>query len=142
MLFDEGSDKLKVRFQTILSDFFPRYVGVLKKYRLSIDEIRIEGHTSSVWRGGTPEDEAYIENMRLSQMRTLSALQYVLALKALETDRKWVKELLTANGLSSSKLVRDPKTGQEDEGASRRVEFRVRTKADESLTEILQEISK
>lgn len=142
MMFDEGSDELKTEFQRILSDFFPRYVRILDKYRSSIDEIRIEGHTSSVWRAGTPEDIAYIENMRLSQNRTLSALQYVLALEELANDRAWVKKLLTANGLSSSKLVLNAGTGEEDEAASRRVEFRVRTKADESLGEILREISR
>lgn len=52
MLFDEGKDVLKPKFQEILNDFFPRYIAVLSRpeYRDNIEEIRIEGHTNSQWR--------------------------------------------------------------------------------------------
>ena len=49
VLFATGSDKVKSKFKNILSDFFPRYVSVLRKYKDDIAEIRIEGHTSSHW---------------------------------------------------------------------------------------------
>ena len=45
---------------------------------------------------------------------------------------KWVKPLITANGLSSSKLILD-EDGNENSNASRRVEFRIRTNAEEKL---------
>ena len=49
----------------------------------------------------------------------------------------WLKARLTANGLSSSRLVLKP-NGTEDETRSRRVEFRVVTDADKELREILE----
>lgn len=80
ILFDMGSANLKPEFKTILANFFPRFITILYKdvYRNDIDEIRIEGHTSSYWRTETTEDKAYIHNMELSQNRTRNVLEYVL----------------------------------------------------------------
>jgi outer membrane protein OmpA-like peptidoglycan-associated protein len=139
ILFDTGRDVLKPKFTAILSDFFPRYVKIITqpKYRGSIEEIRIEGHTSSQWNGGTSVENAYFQNMALSQARTRSALEYVLILPAISSERNWLRSHLTANGLSSSKLIRRP-DGSEDTEASQRVEFSVRTNADDQLRKILQ----
>lgn len=138
VLFGTGSDVLKPAFKTILDDFSPRYVRILSsdKYKDSIQEIRIEGHTSSFWNNKTSPDEAYFLNMALSQSRTRSTLQYVLALSSVQDKRDWLKNFLTANGLSSSKLITD-KNGLEDTSLSQRVEFRVRTDAEEKINEIL-----
>ena len=127
MLFDEGDDKLKQNFKSILDDFFPRYIAVLMRpqYKDNIEEIRIEGHTNS--NGG------YFSNMELSQNRTRAVLQYCLNMMP-EEDMAWAKALITANGLSSSHLIM--KDGQEDKELSRRVEFRVRTNAEKQLEEI------
>jgi len=48
VLFDPGSDEIKNSFKIILSDFFPRYIKVLRsdKFIDHIEEVRIEGHTS------------------------------------------------------------------------------------------------
>ncbi|HEY1749604.1 MAG TPA: hypothetical protein VGG11_22945 [Xanthobacteraceae bacterium] len=139
VLFDTGRDALKPKFSAILSDFFPRYIRILTepKYRAAIEEIRIEGHTSSVWNGSTPVEDAYFQNMALSQARTRSALQYVLELPAIATQRDWLRAHLTANGLSSSKLIHRA-DGSEDREASQRVEFRVRTNADARLAQMLR----
>jgi hypothetical protein len=51
----------------------------------------------------------------------------------------WAKEKITANGLSSSKLILD-KDGREDKEASRRVEFRVRTDAEKRIEAIQEKI--
>jgi outer membrane protein OmpA-like peptidoglycan-associated protein len=76
MLFDKGEDSLKPRFIEILKDFFPRHVRILAadKYRQSIDEIQIEGHTSSSWNQSVGEDDAYFLNMALSQSRNQERL--------------------------------------------------------------------
>ena len=63
VLFATGSDKVKSKFKNILSDFFPRYVSVLRKYKDDIAEIRIEGHTSSHWGGAKDTLDAYFSNM-------------------------------------------------------------------------------
>ena len=80
VLFDTGKDTLKPDFIKILDDFFPRYIKILtaEKYRTSIEEIRVEGHTSSAWSGATNPNTAYFLNMALSQSRTRSTLQHVL----------------------------------------------------------------
>lgn len=139
VLFAKGSEVIKPNFKKILDDFFPRYIKILMspKFIKDIEEIRIEGHTSSEWNGGTDEDKAYILNMELSQSRTRSVLKYALNLPYIQNiiDKSWLKSHLTANGLSSSKLIKN--SGNEDRKASRRVEFRVRNNAEKRIVEII-----
>lgn len=138
LTFAQGESNLRPEFEQILAEFFPRYLRIItaEKYRYDIAEVRIEGHTSSGW-AGQDEDDAYILNMGLSQARTRSALDYVLNLGAVSSERNWLKEHMTANGLSSSKPVRDA-NGNEDSDRSRRVEFRVRTDAESRIAAILE----
>jgi outer membrane protein OmpA-like peptidoglycan-associated protein len=137
VLFDSGKSDLKPKFIEILNDFFPRYVKILglAQYRDSIEEVRIEGHTSSYWMG-LSSDQAYFKNMELSQARTRSTLEYVLTNTRVFGFERWIKSLLTANGLSSSK-PRFNADKTENPIASQRVEFRVRTNADVRMAEIL-----
>lgn len=141
VLFDRGESKLKPEFKAIMADFFPRYVGIItqEKYKNDILEVRIEGHTSSGWFGAKSEDDAYIRNMDLSQKRTRSTLAYLLELDAVEKDKPWLKSHLTANGLSSAKVVTDD-AGKENGEKSRRVEFRVRTDAEGRIATILEKV--
>jgi outer membrane protein OmpA-like peptidoglycan-associated protein len=139
VLFAPGSSELKPEFRGILSNFFPRYVRILTsaKYKGSINEVRIEGHTSSDWTSVTTPEDAYFRNMELSQARTRSALAYSLDLEEVNDQRDWLRRYLTANGLSSSHPVTDA-NGAEDAARSRRVEFKVRTDADTRLAKILE----
>jgi outer membrane protein OmpA-like peptidoglycan-associated protein len=139
VLFATGSSELKPQFQEMLKDFFPRYIRILtlQKYRGSINEVRIEGHTSSDWIGVASEGDAYFLNMELSQARTRSTLAYVLNLPADHAQVAWLRKFVTANGLSSSRLILDEK-GVEDVARSRRVEFRIRTDAEERIAKILE----
>lgn len=138
VLFEAGKDIIKPRFQEILIDFFPRYIEILSnaKYKNDIEEIRIEGHTSSDWIN-TTGDSAYFNNMRLSQDRTRSVLEFATSLPEISKYKEWLKENLTANGLSSSKLIIT--NGIEDKEASRRVEFRVKTNAERRIVKIIEE---
>ncbi len=134
VLFRVGSANVQERFQEILNSFFPRYVAVIRAHADAIEEIRIEGHTSSEGPTGNP----YYYNMALSQERTRNVLQYCLEGTGLRAEQKqWVQGLMTANGLSSSRL-RLTTQGTEDRIASRRVEFRVRTNAEIRIAEILE----
>lgn len=135
VLFVQGSAEIRPRFRDILDHFFERYVDILysDKYREQIEEIRIEGHTSSEWQD-LDSLAAYFMNMDLSQQRTRSVLKYALYLLKDNTLREWVRMNMTANGLSSSKLV--IVNGVEDRKLSRRVEFRVRTNAVARIGEI------
>lgn len=142
VLFSVGSAELKNEFKTILDDFFPRYIKILTsdKYKESIEEIRIEGHTSTEWSGDVSEDVAYIMNMELSQSRTRNVLVYCLG--NVNGDIKgWARLKLTSNGLSSSRILLDG-NGWEDKVMSRRVEFKVRTNADNTIDKILEEDEK
>jgi outer membrane protein OmpA-like peptidoglycan-associated protein len=142
VLFAENSAVLQPDFTRILSEFFPKYVRILsqEEFRGSIAEVRIEGHTSSVWDSFSTPEAAYFQNMRLSQDRTRSVLEYVFLLPQVADERTWLRERVTANGLSSSHLVymNDGKT--EDEDRSRRVEFRVRTST-EALVEEIEKVA-
>jgi len=138
VLFATGSKEIQARFKDILDDFFPRYLNVLMAFSESINEVRIEGHTSSVWGMGTPEEIAYFNNMELSQGRTRTVLNYVYDLPELAPLRPWVKANVAAVGFSSSRVILDEE-GAEDEEASRRVSFRVITNADMQIRRILEE---
>ena len=137
VLFAQGEAEVQFAFKEILDDFFPRYIGILKRpeYINDIAEIRIEGHTSSEWSEVVSEEDAYILNMELSQDRTRSVLQYVLQIPAISENREWIQQYLTANGLSSSKSIANP-DGTQNREESRRVEFRVRTNAEKQLEKI------
>jgi outer membrane protein OmpA-like peptidoglycan-associated protein len=141
LLFEEGESFLRPEFEAILADFFPRYMRILasEKYREDVLEVRIEGHTSSSWAQASSSDDAYMRNMALSQERTRSTLGTILSLAAVVDDKQWLRERLTANGLSSSQLIIDS-SGQEDAQLSRRVEFVVVTDAETRLATIMQEL--
>ncbi len=139
VLFATGKDDLKPRFKNILDDFFPRYVRILTsdKYRNVIQEVRIEGHTSSFWEQSASHQEAYFKNMELSQARTRSTLKYVMSLPPVAAELSWLRRYVTANGLSSSRLVLD-KDGSENFTRSQRVEFRVRTDSESRIARIIE----
>ena len=135
VLFKPNSSRIEEKFIVILDDFFPRYLKVLNnpKFKDFIQEVKIEGHTSSEWRDDLGTDIAYLENMRLSQERARSVLTYVFGLK-LPEQRDWLIKHLTANGLSFSQRIEND--GKENFEKSRRVEFRIRTNADEKMTQL------
>ena len=140
VLFDRGSSAIKPRFTEILDDFFPRYVSVLasEKFRDRIDEVRIEGHTSSTWDGGVSLRERYLKNAKLSQERSFAILEYCFGLFSIAPARNWLTKVIRANGLAFAKPILS--NGQEDYVRSRRVEFRVKTRAEDRIRDILDTI--
>ena len=139
ILFARSSSQINKRFENILQDFFPRYINILTmpKYVADINEIRIEGHTSSIWRPNTSLEDTYLKNSRLSQDRSFSVLQYIYTLPISEGRKQWLTGVIRANGLSYARLIYH-KNGEEDFARSRRVEFRVITKTEEKIYEILE----
>jgi len=137
ILFTIGKHDLKPQFQNILSNFFPRYVRIITagKYEGTIQEVRIEGHTSSQWLTSATPEEAYFLNMELSQSRTRSTLRFVMGLFEVKNKTDWLRRNVTANGLSSSRLITH-KDGTEDTDRSQRVEFHIRTDAEGWLENI------
>lgn len=138
-LFRSGSPELNPQFKTMLADFFPRYVAVLSRYRKAIEEIRIEGHTSSDW-GSLHGEQAYFPNMALSQDRTRTVLQHVLTLLEAGDDREWVRSSFAAVGYSSSRRIIDRASQIEDGARSRRVNFRVITNSELQIRNIIERL--
>ena len=136
VLFESGKAEIRLKFKEILDDFFPRYLNIVwgKTYKDNVEEIRIEGHTSSIWSAKNGKNP-YFGNMELSQDRTRNVLEYVYKKLESEEKRIWLKKHLTANGLSSSKLIYKL-NGKEDRARSRRVEFRIRMKTEERMKRI------
>jgi outer membrane protein OmpA-like peptidoglycan-associated protein len=147
-MFTLGDDQLTPGFQTILAEFFPQLVSVLRhdEFRPHVREVRIEGHTSSEWllgEGGEfQEGQTYLLNMGLSQRRAFSVLDFVLSRPAgiagMEGDlRKWLR----ATGLSSSQPIPVAGGTAEDKNRSRRVEFRLVTDAEEAMSRIVEQVT-
>lgn len=139
VLFAQNSSELNQDFKEILNDFFPRYLRILSspRFRDEINELRIEGHTSSVWTEHASREEAYLNNARLSQDRSFNVLRYLYALRSVKEYQPWLTSVLRANGLAYAKrILRDD--GSEDEARSRRVEIRVVTEAEEKIYTIIE----
>jgi outer membrane protein OmpA-like peptidoglycan-associated protein len=113
----------------------------LNAHQPSIEEVRIEGHTSSEWRGAANPTDAFFRNMDLSQQRTRAVLEVILTARGLEQHRDWARTTVTANGMSSARPVfRAGNASAEDPDRSRRVEFRVVTRARERVMRVLEEV--
>lgn len=143
VLFTSGSSKISHKFQTILDDFFPRYIKLLstEKYKNEIDEIRIEGHTSNGWSGAKTKQTIYINNMKLSQDRANHVLTYCYTVKnsIIKKNRSWLEKHFRANGMAFAKPI-TKKNGRHDYQKSRRVEFKVLTKAQEKIYKIVEQL--
>ncbi len=139
IMFNPMKSRIKRKFKIILNDFCPRYFKVLHDFRKSIEEIRIEGHTSHEWYGATRE-QSYFHNMKLSQDRTRAVLQYCVKIKNVPNNiSQWATKKLTANGLSFSRPVCKMDTVR-CRTRNRRVEFRVQTNDFIMLDEIIKKI--
>jgi len=139
VLFKTNKAKLQPRYRTILQEFFPHYVAILYAHRAEIKAIRIEGHTSSYWQGEANPRRRFLKNLELSQDRARATLEYALLLIHNQDHIKWLQHVLMSTGRSSSRLLYYEGTINEDPAASRRVEFKVVTKAEERLYRILEQ---
>jgi len=138
MLFETGKSNIKDEFKTILDDFFPRYIKILTDDRFisDIDEIRIEGHTSSSWETAKNLNERYIQNAKLSQNRAFQVLNYCINIDNVQVRLHWLIKLFRANGVSFAKPIKIDNI--ENAKLSRRVEFRVITKIEDKIYKILE----
>jgi chemotaxis protein MotB len=143
VLFLVGEAEIRSRFTEILDDFFPRYLDIVysERFHDEIEEVRIEGHTSSVWKDAVSESQRYLKNADLSQQRALKVLSYCFQLNQVAPKRALLIRDMRANGLSFARPVLT-KDGQEDLQHSQRVEFRVVTKTQERILRILEEGNK
>ena len=128
--------KLVRGLNQILDSFFPKFLNIISsnEFRNIIEEVRIEGHTSSI--GHKKVNNAYFYNMELSQDRSRNVLEYCYLKHTKDNLKPWLIDKATANGLSfSKKIVNDD--GSENFKSSRRVEFRIKTNSESALKQIL-----
>jgi outer membrane protein OmpA-like peptidoglycan-associated protein len=127
VLFNQGKASVKQEFADILSEFYPRYLNILNdpEFKPFIREIRVEGHTSKEWetKGKTTTEQAYLNNLELSQLRSFEVLNLLLQMPDDGARKEWFRNKAAAMGYSSSKLILTP-DGAEDKERSRRVSFR------------------
>lgn len=134
ILFERGSAQLKPAFGNILNTFVPTFFEMLNRENPAtwIREVRIEGHTSSEWKGRPSSESPYFLNMKLSQDRARKVMQYIYSLPCRGKHEEFLKIYLTANGYSSSRMIRH-ENHVEDKDKSRRVVFRVVSKLYERM---------
>jgi len=150
VLFGVGSSEITPYFQSILTEFLPKYLNVVlkDKYKDKIAEIRIEGHTDTMPIGKT--SDPYIDNMELSQGRARNVLAFLRTQQCfnnLQTEEKErLQYWLTSNGLSYGRTV-DSKYQISfyskktiDNNKSRRVEFRIVTTSEAIINQALKNI--
>ena len=137
ILFERGEYKISPWFKSILNEFFPKFLEIIysDEFIDIIEEIRIEGHTSSVGLKGDKLNP-YFFNMELSQNRSRNVLEYCFNNHANENQKLWLIDKATANGLSYSKKILNQE-GEENFKASRRVEFRIKTNSESIVKKII-----
>lgn len=141
--FETNSAILSDEFKGVLSSFIPRLLDVVWKYRNLISELRIEGHTDSAVRPGDTKLSGYIYNTWLSQARSRNVLDFALHLPEVfsrENYLDWSFTNMTAHGMSSSELLYEGDL--ESMERSRRVEFRLKTRAEDKLMNLVAEIQR
>lgn len=139
--FAPNQANLTPRFQSILQDFVPRYLGVLyqPEFREYITDVLVEGHTANP--GNAYE---FVTSMNLAYGRSLAVLaeSYESYSSGDERSRErdtWVQSRLGVAGYSHGRPVPEP-PAVPDWGRSRRVDFRVITNADAQLERILESV--
>lgn len=124
--FDSASSEVSPEFKKILDKFFPRYIELFYGNHFSpyIKNIKIEGHTSSVWNFNrmTKTQDQYFNHMELSQERANSVLKYCY--NNLRRYDSFLKSKLESSGLSFSQAVTRT-NNKEDSDGSHRVTFRL-----------------
>lgn len=137
-MFDTGEAALSASYQVVFEEFFPRYMNVLAPFKTSVEAVRIEGHTSSGWGQNMGRNAMYFNNLRLSQDRARSVLQYVYTLDEVTTHHTWMMQNVAAVGYSSSRPIYNT-DGNENIEQSKRVAFRVITNSETKIHSILEE---
>ncbi|MBE0508193.1 MAG: hypothetical protein IBX50_16000 [Marinospirillum sp.] len=130
--FAVGRAELSPVFEEVLTEFFPRYLGVLgnQQFKNRLQEVRIEGHTSNTWAQAETAYEVYLNNMRLSQQRASNVLEYVYRIDHPQVHNlyTWLERHLRANGMAYANPLLQADGTTLDPVRSRRVEFKVVTR--------------
>ena len=135
ILFETNKTDINIKFKAILDSFFPRFKQVILKpeFEYNLEEVRIIGHTDSIGD--------YYKNMELSQKRAFSVLLYVMKKDSNSYDSFRMKKKISASGFADKNEIKNNNT-EEGRRQNRRVEFKIRTKAEEKLNKVFKKIIK
>lgn len=132
--FRLGSAEISHELRTYLQAACQTWIETLMESPAPISGATIEGHTDSSWNRTDPE-QAYLNNLGLSQRRSATVLRECLQTISDEDARQWAQEHLVSIAYSSARLVRNEQ-GEEDADASRRVEFSIQFDDGEVLEDL------
>jgi outer membrane protein OmpA-like peptidoglycan-associated protein len=128
VLFEGGRWDVTPRMQAFLSEMCVPWMQVMMNSQVAVAGALIEGHASSEWGFGASVQDAYLNNLNLSQLRAAAVLRECLMIASgdgvPEDVETWARAHLRAVGFSSARLVLD-ENGEEIPEQSRRVVFRI-----------------
>ncbi len=124
LIFKQGSASLTSSHRSVIQDFMPRLLKVLKAYRTHIKNLQINGYTSTEWNA--PKTQRYLKNARLSNNRAMNILDYSYSLRSIHNHHEWMTPILSTDGYSYSNLIYAD--NKENKIRSRRVEFEIELK--------------
>ncbi len=133
VLFEVGRAEITPALRAFLGSICLPWIRTVERARASVSDLRIEGHASSEWTRDTSPQQAYLNNLALSQQRAHAVLSTCLEMIP-GPEGEWARQRATAVGYSSSHPILT--NGSEDPAKSRRVVFRV----DFDLKEMIDEI--
>ncbi|WP_299656531.1 hypothetical protein [uncultured Jannaschia sp.] len=126
ILFDVGSARVTARMKTFLERMCVPWMQVMMRSEVDVAGAQIEGHASSEWRTDSTAQEAYLNNLDLSQRRSAAVLRECLAIVSGDAGgpalEEWARSHLQAIGFSSARPVLNV-WGRENPKQSRRVVF-------------------
>lgn len=122
VLFDVGAANITQQLREFLSAICLPWIRTVEQSGAAVSDLRIEGHASSEWTRESSQQQAYLNNLALSQQRAHAVLSTCLEMIS-GPEGNWARQRATAVGYSSSHPVLT--NGIEDPAKSRRVVFRV-----------------
>ena len=122
VLFEVGEAEITPELRTFLGSVCLPWIRTVERSGASVSDLRIEGHASSEWTRDASPQQAYLNNLALSQQRAHAVLSTCLEMIP-GPEGEWARQRATAVGYSSSHPVLTD--GLEDPVKSRRVVFRV-----------------
>jgi len=124
LIFRQGSSTLTQAHKAALKSFMPDLLQVMSNYKHAINNLRINGYTSTEWNA--PDTQRYLNNAYLSNDRAMHILDYSYQLTPVKKYQNWINQILSTDGYSYSNLIYA--NAEENKIRSRRVEFTIRLK--------------
>lgn len=121
LYFQAGISKLNPKQKKFLLSFTQKIIPFLKNNQAIIENLEINGHTSSEWKG-TNFSTNYLKNAKLSMARAYNTLSFIFQSSSTQTQHL-LTQLLKGSGNSYSQ--NSFKKREEEKEKSRRVSFKI-----------------